>query len=94
MDKEEMTLEEKVEYLEKRVSHLETIERNRKIRAIVTLIMRILVYIAIGIALVFAWNYVNENYIKPYKETVEEIQDIKEETTDKITGIFKKNQKK
>ena len=60
--------EKKVEYLEKRVSHLETIERNRKIRAIVTLIMRILVYIAIGIALVFAWNYVNENYIKPYKE--------------------------
>ncbi len=90
MDKEEMTLEEKIEYLEKRVIHLETIERNRKIRAIVALVMRLLIYVAIVIVLVFAWNYVNENYIKPYKETIEEIQGVKEETTDKITNFFKK----
>ncbi len=90
MDKEEMTVEEKIEYLEKRVTHLETIERNRKIRAIVALVMRLLIYVAIVIVLVFAWNYVNENYIKPYKETIEEIQGVKEETTDKITNFFKK----
>lgn len=90
MDKEEMTVEEKIEYLEKRVTHLETIERNRKIRAIVALVMRLLIYVAIVIVLVFAWNYVNENYIKPYKETIEEIHGVKEETTDKITNFFKK----
>lgn len=90
MDNEEMTVDEKIEALEKRVVHLEAIERNRKIRAIVSLVMRILIYVAIGVGLVYAWNYVNENYIKPYKETIEEIQGVKEETTDKITNFFKK----
>lgn len=90
MDNEEMTVDEKIEALEKRVAHLEAIERSRKIKAIVSLVMRLLIYVAIGVGLVYAWNYVNENYIKPYKETIEEIQGVKEETTDKITNFFKK----
>lgn len=83
----------KINELEERVTKLEKIEKKRKIRAIISLIIRLLIYIATIIALIYAWNNIYNSIIKPYNETIDEVNGIKDKTTSKIekyTDIFNK----
>ena len=52
---------------------------------------------AILIGLWMGYNYVNETYIKPYKQTMDEIKetyDNVKNTENNLTNLFKKNSNK
>ena len=57
---ENISLEDKVKDLEKRVQELENIEHKRKTKAIVTAVIKISVYVLLLIAAFFAFKYVKE----------------------------------
>ena len=57
---ENISLEDKVKDLEKRVQELENIEQKRKTKAIVTAVIKISVYVLLLIAAFFAFKYVKE----------------------------------
>ena len=75
---ENISLEDKVKDLEKRVQKLENIEHKRKTKAIVTAVIKISVYVLLLIAAFFAFKYVKETVIDPYRETIEEIEGVKD----------------
>ena len=77
-------LEDKVKDLEKRVQKLENIEHKRKTKAIVTAVIKISVYVLLLIAAFFAFKYVKETVIDPYRETIEEIEGVKDTSSDLI----------
>lgn len=81
---ENISLEDKVKDLEKRVQELENIEQKRKTKAIVTAVIKISVYVLLLIAAFFAFKYVKETVIDPYRETIEEIEDVKDTSSDLI----------
>lgn len=81
---ENISLEQRVNDLEKRVKELETIEKKRKTKAIITLIIKISVYVLLLIAAVFVFKYVKQTVIDPYRETIEEIEGVKDKSTDLI----------
>lgn len=81
---ENISLEDKVKDLEKRVQELENIEHKRKTKAIVTAVIKISVYVLLLIAAFFAFKYVKETIIDPYRETIEEIEGVKDTSSDLI----------
>ena len=81
---ENISLEDKVKDLEKRVLKLENIEHKRKTKAIVTAVIKISVYVLLLIAAFFAFKYVKETVIDPYRETIEEIEGVKDTSSDLI----------
>lgn len=90
---------ERIDELEARLSRLEKIENKRKTLRIVHILIKLIIYIAIAVALLMEYNYINNKYIKPYKETVDEIKEkydsIKDTSLDlnKILGIEKEKKK-
>ena len=81
---ENISLEDKVKDLEKRDQKLENIEHKRKTKAIVTAVIKISVYVLLLIAAFFAFKYVKETIIDPYRETIEEIEGVKDTSSDLI----------
>ena len=81
---ENISLEDKVKDLEKRVQKLENIEHKRKTKAMVTAVIKISVYVLLLIAAFFAFKYVKETVIDPYRETIEEIAGVKDTSSDLI----------
>ena len=81
---ENISLEDKIRELEKRVQELENIEHRRKTKAIVTAVIKISVYVLLLIAAFFAFKYVKETVIDPYRETIEEIEGVKDTSSDLI----------
>ena len=67
-------LQNKVKELEARLSRLEKIENRRQTFKIVKIVIKIIILLAILFGLWMGYNYVNETFIKPYKETVDEIK--------------------
>jgi len=67
-------LENKIKELEARLSRLEKIETRRQTTKYIKLFIKTIIIIAILFGLWTGYNYLNETYIKPYKETVDEIK--------------------
>ncbi len=79
----------KINELNERIDYLEKREQKRKRKETIRLIFNALkIFVIIGI-LVYGYIYVNNNYIKPYKEKMDYI----EEKIDKVQNInpFNKN---
>ncbi len=69
-----MSNEEKIAILEQRISKLEKIEKNRKIRNIIYITIRVICFI---VMLVIIFNLYL--MVKPYFEDLSQIKDIKDE---------------
>ena len=67
-------LEKKIKELEARLSRLEKIETKRQTFKIIKIVIKIIIILAILFGLWIGYNYINETFIKPYKETVDEIK--------------------
>ncbi len=67
-------LEKKIKELEARLSRLEKIENKRQAFKIIKIVIKLIILLAILFGLWTGYNYVNETYIKPYKEAVDEIK--------------------
>ena len=68
-------LEEKIIELEKKVVRLERAENIRKTKKIIGIVIRLII---IFICIYTGYRYyvhVNETYIKPYKETIDKLND-------------------
>lgn len=66
-------VEKEIENLEKRIIKLENVEKRRKIKKIIGIVVKLII---LGIVIYFGYRYyihVNENYIKPYKETIDKL---------------------
>ena len=90
-------LEKKIKELEARLSRLEKIETRRQTTKYIKLFIKTIIIIAILFGLWTGYNYVNETYIKPYKETVDEIKetyDNVKNTSFSLDNIIGKNKDK
>ena len=67
-------LENKIKELELRLSRLEKIETRRQTFKIIKIVIKLIVLLAILFGIWIGYNYVNETFIKPYKDTVDEIK--------------------
>ena len=67
-----LSSEEKIEALEKRVATLEAIEKRRKIKTIIGIAIRVLVFIIIIVMIVKMYLYV-----KPYFEQLSQLSNLK-----------------
>lgn len=67
-------LKNKIKELEARLSRLEKIEDRRQSLKIIKILIKTIIIIAILIGIWIGYNYVNQTFIKPYKETVDEIK--------------------
>ncbi len=67
-------LENKIKELEARLSRLEKIETRRQTTKYIKLFIKIIILLVILFGIWIGYNYVNETFIKPYKETVDEIK--------------------
>lgn len=67
-------LEDKIKELEARLSRLEKIENKRQTFKIIKIVIKLIILLAILFGIWIGYNYVNETFIKPYKETVDEIK--------------------
>lgn len=66
-------LEEKISRLESRIIKLEKVENRRRIKKIVGISIKVIILLVV---LYFGYRYyqhVNETYIKPYKETIDKL---------------------
>lgn len=79
----------KINELNERIDYLEKREQKRKRKETTRLVFNLLKAVVIIAALVYGYIYVNNNFIKPYKEKVDYI----EEKIDKVQNInpFNKN---
>ena len=68
-------LQNKIKELENRLERLEKIENKRKTLTLIKILIKVVIVIAILIGIWVGYNYVNNTYIKPYKETMEEIKE-------------------
>ena len=68
-------LQNKVKELENRLERLEKIENRRKTLTLIKILIKVIIIIALLIGLWIGYNYVNNTYIKPYKETMDEIKE-------------------
>ena len=68
-------LEDKIKELEARIDILEKTENRRKTLTLIKILIKVIVVITILIGLWVGYNYVNNTYIKPYKETMDEIKE-------------------
>ena len=67
-------LENKIKELEARLSRLEKIETRRQTFKIIKIVIKLIILLVILFGLWIGYNYVNETFIKPYKDTVDEIK--------------------
>lgn len=67
-------LKNKIKELEARLSRLEKIEDRRQSLKIIKILIKTIIIITILIGIWIGYNYVNQTFIKPYKETVDEIK--------------------
>ena len=67
-------LEDKIKELEARLSRLEKIETRRQTFKIIKIVIKLIILLVILFGLWTGYNYVNETFIKPYKDTVDEIK--------------------
>lgn len=67
-------LDNKIKELEARLSRLEKIENKRQTFKIIKIVIKLIILLAVIFGLWIGYNYVNETYIKPYKEAVDEIK--------------------
>lgn len=71
----ENNLEDRIFELEEKVRKLEKLEKKRKTSKIINVVIKIICYVAIVIAAIIAYNYVNDKYIKPFTEEFEKISE-------------------
>lgn len=90
-----MNYEEKIEELTKRIEKLEKEENKRKSKAKIKTIYKITKLIVIIILLLLGYNYLNNKFIKPYKEKVDyvdgKINSIESYINDKWDNLQKYN---
>ncbi len=67
-------LQNKIKELEARLARLEKIENKRQAFKTLKIVIKIIILLAIMFGLWMGYNYVNNTFIKPYKETVDEIK--------------------
>lgn len=72
-----MELEDRVKKLEKRVKVLENDLNKRRRNKAINVIVKLIIIIIICIGLYYGYNYVNEKYIKPYKNMMNELKEVK-----------------
>ena len=82
-------LNNKIEELNSRIEYLEKGEQKRKRKETIRIIFNIFKILIIVGVLMYGYIYVNNNYIKPYKEKMDYIED----KIDKVQNInpFNKN---
>ena len=68
-------LENKIKSLETRLARLEKIENKRKTTKLIKLFIKTIIIITVLIGIWIWYNHVNESYIKPYKEIIEQIKE-------------------
>ena len=87
-----MDYEEKIKELTERIEVLEEAERKRKVRKRIHIILKLIKWIAILALVFYGYTYVNDKYIKPYKEKLDFINeklDSADLTIDNIKKYFK-----
>ena len=70
-----MNYEEKIQELTERIEKLEKAEKKRIIKRRIAIITKLIITIIILILLYQGYNYVNNTYIKPYKEKIDYVDD-------------------
>jgi len=75
-----MNNEEKIKELTARIEKLEKAENKRIAKRKLKIVLKILKYLILLIIIIFIYNYINNKYIKPYKEKIDYVDD-------KITSI-------
>ena len=70
-----MNYEEKIQELTKRIEKLEKAEQKRIIKKRIEIITRISMFLIAIIVIFLLWNYVNNSYIKPYKESIDKVNE-------------------
>ena len=66
-----MNYEEKIKELTQRIEKLEKAENKRIVKNRIKIILKTLKIIIIIIGLYLGYQYINKNYIEPYKEKIE-----------------------
>lgn len=85
-------LENKVLVLEARIKYLEKIEKRRKIKKYIGIIIKTIIWLIIIIFLYQKYLYIKENYIDKYEKTINSIEEKYNEIKDfNISNWFKKN---
>lgn len=74
MDNKE--LKEKIESLENRIIVLEKKERKRETKKFLKIISKIIILVLLAIIIYKGYLFVQEKYIKPYKETMDKFEEI------------------
>ena len=86
-----MDYEEKIRELTERVEKLEKAEHKRVVKRRIEIISKIIIIIVVLALLYMAYVYVNNNYIKPYKEKIdsasEKIEKVENYINDKFSGF-------
>ena len=93
----EHELKDKIKELESRINRLEKLENKRKTLRIIKTIIRLIILLIILFALLIGYNYVNETFIKPYKETIVEIKEKYNDVKNydfSLDNILEKNKKR
>lgn len=80
-----MNYEEQILELKKRIEVLEKAERKRIIKHRRTIIFTVIKYCLIIIILVIGCSYVYNNYIKPYKEKIDNFEQKVDTVEDFVT---------
>ena len=75
----EKELKKRIEELEERVDELEDRERKRKIAHIIKICIKVLIIALIIFGIWKAYNYVNDNYIKPLNDIAQNASNITNE---------------
>ena len=88
-----MNNEEKIKELTERIEKLEKIEHKRMVKNRIKIIFGIIKYIVIIAFLYFGYNYINEKYIKPYKEKIDyvdnKVNNVESSIDSTIDGLKK-----
>lgn len=75
-------LEDQVEILQFKVKKLEGIETRRQIKKNINFVLKLIFLFVIIFVGWQIYNRINEKYIKPYKETIDKIDEFYDKTKD------------
>ena len=88
-----MDYNEKIRELTERIEKLEKAENKRIVKRRVQIISKIIIYLIILIILFMGYTYLNNNFIKPYKEKVDyvnnKVDSVENFINDKFGGLQK-----